>query len=85
MDEEKKTELEKTVIKQTAEDFSNEVEEKVWMEDITYYEAVVALMEQRDLEPSHVAKLMTAALKSKMALELEDINLIKKSGKGRLF
>jgi len=85
MNEETKTEVEKTVIKQTAEDFSNEIEEKVWMEDVTYYDAIVAIMEERDLEPSHVAKLLTAALKSKMALELEDINLIKKSDRGRLF
>ena len=78
-------EVEKTVIKETSESFSNKVEELVWMEDLSYYAAVLQLMEELEYEPEIVSKLITPTLKARLALELEDINLVKKSGKGRLF
>jgi CRISPR/Cas system type I-B associated protein Csh2 (Cas7 group RAMP superfamily) len=78
-------EVEKVVIKETSESFSTRVEELVWKEDISYYEAVTQLMAESEYEPEIVSKLITPTLKSRLALELEDINLIKKSGKGRLF
>lgn len=85
MDEIKEKELEKVVIKETAEEFSDRVEELVWLEDISYYEALIALMAASEYEETHTAKLITPALKTKLALELEDLNLIEKSGKKRLF
>ena len=85
MDEPDKSDLEPIVIKQTPEEFSARVEEYYWMQDVPYYEAITALMEEGELEPAHVAKLLTPALKTKLSLELEDVNLIKKSGRRKLF
>lgn len=85
MDKREQTELEKTIIKETLESFSDKVEEKVWDLDISYYEAITAIMEEMEYEPELVAKLLSVALRAKLAMEAEDLNLIPKSGRTRLF
>jgi hypothetical protein len=42
-------------------------------------------MAESGYEEEFTAKLVTQALKTKLALELEDLNLIEKSGRKRLF
>ncbi len=73
--------LEKQILKENQAAFSHKVEELVWMEDISYMEAINSLMKESDFEPEFVAKLLTPELKSKLTIELEDISMVKKSNR----
>ena len=76
-----KNEIEKAIIKETPEEFSNRVEEYVWAHDVSYYEAVSALMEKSEYEPEQVAKMLTAAIKTQLEKEVKTLNLVRKTKK----
>lgn len=71
--------IEKEIIKETVKSFSEKVEEMVYMLDIPYFEAISKLMEDGGFEPEFVAKLVSAEIKVKMAAELEQLSILKKS------
>lgn len=67
--------------------FAQQVEEMVWMKDLSYIEAVVLWCEERGFDPEVGATLVkkSAPLKSKIEVEGEDLKMIKSNGGGRLF
>jgi hypothetical protein len=59
--------------------FSLEIEELVYMKDISYVEAVVEYCEDNGIEIESAAKLVSGVLKSKIQLEGEELHLLPKS------
>lgn len=77
--------IQNQVIKLTPEVFSKEVTALVWKDDISYLEAIVHLMNEKQLEPEYVAKLLTKEVKAELEIEAQDNNLVEKSEVNRLF
>jgi len=77
-------ELAKTIIKQTKESFSTEIEDLVWMKDISYLESLVELSEKYDIDTDKVKKLLTPEIISKIEIEAEKLSLITKTNGKRL-
>ena len=77
--------IEKEIIKETQLSFSKKIENLVWDQDITYFDAINALMKSMDLEPEYVSRLLSPDIKSKLTVEVEELKLIKPSGKDRIF
>jgi hypothetical protein len=77
--------IEKEVVKETANSFYQKVDDLVWQKDISYYDAVCEIMVKNDYDPEFVAKLVNAELKAKLQIELEQKSLVQKSGTKRLF
>ena len=73
----KKTSIERHVIKETRETFSRKVEDLVWAEDITHLDAVFELMERTGMEPESTGKLLSKDLYAKVEQEAEDLSLLK--------
>jgi hypothetical protein len=69
------------IIKETAQSFSEKVEDLVWMKDIPYFEAIQILQDENGYEPEYVAKLLTPLLYSKLSEELEKVALVKKTNR----
>lgn len=76
-----KKEIEKTILKETQEEFSKKVDDLIWQLDISTYEAVVILMEKNHYEPEVVAKLLTPVLKAQIEQDLKNLHLMKKPTK----
>jgi len=64
--------------------FSMAIEEKVYMLDIPYIDAVVMYCEETGFEIETAAKLVSGVLKSKIKLEAEDLHYLKKSNTSQL-
>lgn len=67
--------------------FAQQVEEMVWMKDVSYIEAVVIWCEERGLDPEVGAGLVkkSAPIKGKIEVEGEDLRMIRGDGGRRLF
>lgn len=65
------------VLKETKESFSKKVEDLVWQKDLTYLDAIHELMEQSNIEPEAISKLLSKDLVSKVEREAEDLSLLK--------
>lgn len=76
-------ELEKEIIKQNQEDFSAKIFRKVKENRITHLEALSSVVEESQMEVEGIKKLLTRDLLAKIAIEAEDLSLIKKN-KSRL-
>ena len=76
--------LEQQIVRETKESFSLKIEDLVWDKDIPYMEALVILMEQGDIEPERISKLLTPEILSKLEIEVEDLNLLKTKQTDRL-
>lgn len=61
----------------TKNNFSLAVEKKAVEEDLTYLDALTAVMEECDLEAIGIAKLINRSLRSKLEKEACDLNLLK--------
>jgi hypothetical protein len=59
--------------------FSLDIEEIVYMKDVSYMDAVVMYCEERDMEIEVAAKLLSPLLKSKIKVEAEELNYLPKS------
>lgn len=59
--------------------FSMEIEELVYMKDISYIDAVIIYCEQTGFEIESAARLISTVLKSKIQTEAEDLHYIPKS------
>ena len=77
-------EITKTVIKETAYEFSKRVEELAQENDLSYLEAVQKCGEESNYEPERIAKLLSGDLYAKIQREAEKVNLVKKSGNSTL-
>lgn len=64
--------------------FSMAIEEKVYMLDIPYIDAVIMYCEETGFEIEVAAKLISGVLKSKIKLEAEDLHFLKKSNTSQL-
>jgi hypothetical protein len=64
--------------------FSMEIEEIVWMKDVSYMDAVILYCEERDMEVEVISKLIAGALKSKIKIEAEDLNFLPRSNTAKL-
>jgi len=61
--------------------FSEEVEKMVSKGNTTYIEAVIDVCEKHGIDPSSVAKFLPKAMKERLRLEGQDLNLIPKDKK----
>lgn len=64
--------------------FSMEIEELVYMKDISYIDAVVMYCEQNNFEIEMASKLVSNVLKSKIQVEAEELHYLKKSTTAQL-
>lgn len=67
-----------TKIKETTKNnFSLAVEKKSIEEGLTYLDSLSAVMEECDIEPVAISKLINRSLKDKLEKEAGDLNLLK--------
>lgn len=59
--------------------FSMEIEELVYMKDISYIDAIVEYCDRTGFEIESAAKLVSGVLKSKIQTEAENLHFIKKT------
>ena len=59
--------------------FSIEIEEIVYMKDVSYMDAVMIYCENTGLEIETASKLISTSLKSKIQIEAENLNFLPKS------
>jgi hypothetical protein len=64
--------------------FSLDIEEIVYMKDISYMDAIIEYCEQNEVEIEVAASLISNNLKSKIQLEAEDLNFLPKSNTTKL-
>ena len=64
--------------------FSLNIEEIVYMKDISYMDAIIEYCEQNEVEIEVAASLISNNLKSKIQLEAEDLHYLKKSNTSQL-
>lgn len=64
--------------------FSMEIEEIVYMKDISYLDAVIEHCESIGLELENASKLISGVLKSKIKLEAEDLHYLQRSNTAKL-
>jgi hypothetical protein len=70
--------------KEEISNFSMQIEELVWMKDISYMDAVVLYCEQTGFELELAAKLISGTLRSKIKMEAEELNFLPKSNTAKL-
>lgn len=63
------------------EDFSIFIEREAKRKGIRYLETLMEYCENKDIDPSAVAKSITPSLKQKLQAEAEDLNLLKTKSK----
>lgn len=61
--------------------FAEEVENIVSKGKITYIDAVITVCEKHGIDPSSVSKLLPKAMKERIRVEGQDLNLIPKDKK----
>lgn len=66
------------VIKETEKTFSQAIEDRVWEKDISYMESIVELMQEKNIEPEQVSKLLSKDIKNILQHEVADLSLLKK-------
>lgn len=64
--------------------FSMAIEERVYMDDIPYIDAVILYCEENNFEIEMAAKLISGVLKSKIQLEAEILHFLPKSETNKL-
>jgi hypothetical protein len=64
--------------------FSMAIEERVYMDDIPYIDAVVLYCEENNFEVEVAAKLISGVLKSKIQMEAESLHFLPKSETSKL-
>lgn len=65
----------------TANEFSLYIEKVVAEKKCTHMDAVLKYCEENYLEPSDIAKLVNKSLKSKIALNMQELNYLPKQAK----
>jgi hypothetical protein len=64
-----------------SKEFSLQIEQIVQdRKGISYMDAVLRYCEQNDIDPSTVAPMLTKALKDKITIEAQNLNIIPKTG-----
>jgi len=61
-----------------------EIEEIVYMKDVSYMDAIILFCEEKGFEIEMAAKLISGALKSKVKLEAEELNFLPRSNTAKL-
>lgn len=64
----------------TKKRFGKLVEDKVTETRMPYMDAVIAICEERDLDPGDIGNLIGPVLKEKIEMEAIDLNLIESDG-----
>ena len=64
--------------------FSNEIEEIVYMKDVSYMEAIIEYCEERGVEVEVAASLIDDKIKYQIQLEAENLHFLPKSNTTRL-
>lgn len=61
-----------------AETFIDDIEDIVWMEDVTYMDALIHYSEDKGLEPETVGEMVsnTPLIKRKVRIEAEEVHLV---------
>jgi hypothetical protein len=65
----------------SSNEFSLHIEDQVRLLKISYMEAVIAYCNEQDIDVERIAGLISPALRDKIQLEAEELNMIKRSGK----
>ena len=68
----------------TKKRFGKLVEDKVTETRMPYMDAVIAICEERDLDPGDIGKLIGPVLKEKIEVEAIDLNLIESDNRNTL-
>jgi hypothetical protein len=63
----------------TKESLAAKVEKLVRTDHLTYVEAIIHICDDTGIDPADIAKLVTGALKDKVAVEAMDRNIIPKT------
>src|SRR5262245_47115936 len=68
------------VLKARQADFFHEIEELVWMSDLTYMDAIIVWSEQNNLDVEYAARMakQNPAVMSNLQSEAENLHFIKK-------
>ena len=64
--------------------FSMAIEERVYMLDISYMEAIITYCEETNLDLEIAGKLVSGVLKSKIQIEAESLHFLQKSETAKL-
>jgi len=65
----------------TKKNFSAEVEEEVYMKDVSYMEAVISICKRLEIDEQDAGKFISSQLKSKIEAEARDLNFLPSKGK----
>ena len=65
----------------TQASFSKDIENMVIVKKISYWDAVCLYCETHKMEPETIPRLLTPQIKSKLEIELTDLNLINRGKK----
>lgn len=68
-------------LQENMEDFFNDIEDRVYEHDISYFDAIIEYCEDTGIDPERVSKLISPSLKSILEMEAKNLNFIKKSSK----
>jgi len=61
--------------------FQDEIEDIVWMKDVSYLDAIMMFCEENDFEVEKIPRILSSSLKSKLREEAEDLSLLKTKSK----
>ncbi len=75
--------LEDELVSISGNTFSSQIEEIVWMDDVSYMDAVLSWCDKRGFEPEVGAELVrrSAPLKAKIQLEAENLRFLPRSAR----
>lgn len=64
--------------------FSMAIEERVYMLDVSYMEAIITYCEETNIDLEVAGKLVSGVLKSKLQVEAEDLHFLRRSTSNQL-
>jgi hypothetical protein len=65
-------------------DFTEKIEDLVYMKDTSYMDAIILYCEESGFEIELAAKLISESMKSKIRIEAEDLHYIPRSNTSKL-
>lgn len=69
--------LEKEVLKLNKEIVSKKIEDYVWKDDISYYEALLKVVKEEEIEPEEIKKFLSKDILILLHKDAKELRLIK--------
>lgn len=73
------------IVSETAETFSNKIEEYVWQHDVSYLDAMMELAKTHNYDETIIKSLLTSEIMAHISHDAEKINIIKTKKSKKLF